>query len=382
MLPADLKTSKSTCSSADVETFKGKKKRVKIEDPDSFLHHLDGILHRIHSTFYSQFTEMTNGHDISTMSDIPTPDLKLIIPKMRQSVLKGAKILFTGVIPTNVPPQRSPIWNTARAFGAIIHDKLVPGLDSTNPRTVMRATTHVIAGKSGTVKLKEARRVPGIKIVSPRWLWNCAEQWKWLEERLYPVESEKEPSKETKREVGMKTSGKGVERNELKTEPAADGAFKDEQASETSTESKAHAKEKLLASEKPGHSRLVSLESRLSVSDEELERMEAEVDAEIGSSSSSSSDEVSQDQGQSKKQQQGKNNTSKSELFVESVSTNNKWPGRKRKHAEMDDICRAPAPRSNPDLHEQSDSNGSNSSDSEDELAALLEGSENNTFLS
>ena len=323
---------------------------------------------------------MTNGHDISTMSDIPTPDLKMIIPKMRQSVLKGAKILFTGVIPTNVPPQRSPIWNTARAFGAIIHDKLVPGLDSTNPRTVMRATTHVIAGKPGTVKLKEARRVPGIKIVSPRWLWNCAEQWKWLEERLYPVESEKEPSKETKREAGMKTSER--ERNELKTEPPVNTAFKDDRSSESNTESKARTKEDLLASEKPGHSRLVSLESRLSVSDEELERMEAEVDAEIGSSSSSSSDEASQDHGESKKQRQGKDSTLKSELFVEKVSTNNKCPGRKRKHAEMEDSSTSNSPRSNPDFHEQSDSNESNSSDSEDELAALLEGSENNTFLS
>ena len=70
----------------------------------------------------------------------------------------------------------------------------MPGLESANPRTVMRATTHVIAGKSGTAKLKEAKKW---------WLWSCAEQWKWLEEKQFPVEPDEAPgSKETKREAG------------------------------------------------------------------------------------------------------------------------------------------------------------------------------------
>ena len=87
-----------------VTAVKSERPAIVIKDPDSFLTYLADVLERIHSLFYTQFSEMTGGCDISTMSDIPTPDLKLIIPQMRQSVLKGAKILFTGVIPTNIPP--------------------------------------------------------------------------------------------------------------------------------------------------------------------------------------------------------------------------------------------------------------------------------------
>ena len=321
---------------------------------------------------------MTENQELSSMSEIPTPDLKLIIPNMRQSILEGTKILFTGVIPTNIPPQRSAIWNTARAFGAIIHDKLVPGLDSTIPHKKMKATTHVIAGKPGTVKMKEARRMIGIKIVNPHWLWSCAEQWKWLEEGLFPVDAEKESNKKNKKEVQKQDLKK--DQNELKSD-CKDSAFKDDSANESNSPVKTHDQD-----EKLGHSRLVSLESRLSVSDEELERMEAEVDAEIGSTSSSSSDDGSQqDHGDNQGIEQDNHIASSREELIAVDPANNVCKGssgRKRKHAEMEESSTSNSPCSNPDIYGQSDSSNSNNTDSEDELAALLEDSETNASFS
>ena len=91
-----------------------------------------------------------------------------------------------------MPPHKNREWNTARAFGAIIHDRLVPGLHSSDPNKAFRATTHVVAGRPGTSKLREAKRLPGVKVVNPRWLWSCAEQWRLIDEKLFPLKFEKE----------------------------------------------------------------------------------------------------------------------------------------------------------------------------------------------
>lgn len=341
---------------------KAEKTSIEIEDTDSFLVYLGDVLERIHSTFYTQFSKMIDGNDVATMSDIPTPDLKSIIPEMRQSLLKGAKILFTGVIPTNIPPQRSPIWNTARAFGAIVHDRLVPGLASTNPRTAMKATTHVIAGKSGTAKLKEAKRVGGVKIVNPRWLWSCAEQWRWLDEKQFPVEGDEVCSKEGKKEGGKEKVVEDVENSKSSHSPT-DGVVKEKHSTNN-----IRKKQKEVSSEtKPGRSS--RLDSRISVSDEELERMEAEVEAEIGSSSSSSSD------GEDTLQEGVKSSVEKSsidalnyEQYTTGLDYSAKCESRKRKHVEIDDSSRSNSPQSNSELHTHSDS-----SDDDDVLAALLE---------
>lgn len=346
-----------------------KKSTIEIEDSDSFLVYLGDVLERIHSTFYTRFSKMVDGNDIADMADIPTPDLKSIIPEMRQSLLKGAKILFTGVIPTNIPPQRSPIWNTARAFGAVVHDKLVPGLASTNPRTAMKATTHVIAGKSGTAKLKEAKRVMGVKIVNPRWLWGCAEQWKWLDEKQFPVEADEVHSKEGKKEGGKEKLVEDIRESKLTSHPPTDDVVK-EKCSTTEPQKKPKGAP---SENKPG--RNSRLDSRISVSDEELERMEAEVEAEIGSSSSSSSDG---EEGLQEKPLEVKSSVEKCstaslyyEQFTTDMDCSAKLESRKRKHVEVDDSSRSNSPHSNSDPHTHSDS--SDDDDDDDVLAALLE---------
>ena len=378
------------CEGATVETGgsdtedkpKKKKRMVEIEDTDCFLVYLGDVLEKIHSTFYKQFLQMTGEREISTMTDIPTPDLKTIIPEIRQSLLKGAKILFTGVIPTNTPPQRSPIWNTARAFGAVIHDRFVPGLGSTRARTAMKATTHVIAGKSGTAKLKEAKRATGVKIVNPRWLWSCAEQWKWLDERQFPVEAEESgssSSKEGRKEAREKDSS-GDERKskaaKQKQLPPVDTSPAEPPKSPSGASSEMEVKSDSSA-EHSGRSH--RLDSRISVSDEELERMEAEVDAEMESSSSSGGeDSVLEDQLGSGGEdsvledqlgsslEQSREDTLNYEQFIGDESRTTVAESRKRKHVEVDDSS-SNSPNSEPRAVSDSSSD-----DDDDALAALL----------
>ena len=273
-----------------------KSRTLQIHDPDDFLIHLRDILTRIHTEFYTQFDEIKKTIHTSSTTDIPTPDLKEIIPKMRQSILKGANILFTGVIPTNMPPERSREWNTARAFGATVHDQLIPGLNSSDPSQMLRATTHVVAAKVGTSKLREARRIPGMKIVNPRWLWSCAEQWRWVDERLFeskpdPCDTQvkkmrtEEPLKfqlkrPTHHKEDVQTSAKDdsvCKKNDMvREEPQVQPANPTSGAATTSV------------------GRHLSTESRLSVSDAELDKMEAEVDAELSSTSSDNENDAEQ----------------------------------------------------------------------------------------
>lgn len=46
----------------------------------------------------------------------------------------------------------------------------------------------------GTFKANAARKRPDIKIVTPDWLWSCAERWECVEEKLFPLDPSK-PSK-------------------------------------------------------------------------------------------------------------------------------------------------------------------------------------------
>ena len=324
-----------------------RRRSIEVKDPDNFLVHLGDILTRLHHSFYKEFDKMVEGIDIEEVATIPTPDLKQLIPEMRHSVLKGTRILFTGVIPTNMPQIKNREWNTARAFGAIIHDRLVPGLHSTDPSKAFNATTHVIAGRPGTSKLREARRLPGVKIVSTKWLWACAEQWRLVDERLFPLDFEKEKDESQRQQV---VSNKNNEKKMLSSfkpprkamkvisENSKEGKARPTTANAPPTITKAPSKQQIESkpiaeqTEDSGglgsiekddeldsdsdsdddafddggktdvtdferdpamlqrlreFKRHLSLESRLSVSDEELEKMDAEVEAEISSSSDS-----------------------------------------------------------------------------------------------
>ena len=97
----------------------GDHSKPKIDDPDKFLIGLEKILQRIHSLFYSEYDAMQQsthtreeaGGGVPPHSDdIPTPDLKQIIPRLRKSVLEGANLVFTEVIRTSMPIERSREW--------------------------------------------------------------------------------------------------------------------------------------------------------------------------------------------------------------------------------------------------------------------------------
>ena len=150
------------------------------DDNDDYLLYLEEILKKIHAEFYKEFDEKMKYK--SDGEEIRLPNLKEIIPRVRKCVLRGVNIVFSGVIPTNIPPEKNKLFNIAKAFGANITSDLV--LEG-SPKT-----THLVASKWGTVKVNKCIKAKNIFIVNPNWLYTCAERWERVDERLYPLERE------------------------------------------------------------------------------------------------------------------------------------------------------------------------------------------------
>ena len=328
------------------------KPRPVINDPDKFLVYLQDLLERIHETFYKEYDEMKReeekegkGGRGGGSESLSSPDLKVIIPSLRKSVFSGLRLLFTGIIPTNMNPEKSREWNTTRAFGGEIHSTLV-----TTPSPDDEHTTHVIAGKKDTDKYKQALRIPRIEIVGPEWFWDCAERWKRLDEDEYRLDGE--------RKAGLKQE---TSQTKLKDDKKINDVRRRKGRREEEGDSK--GKRKMTPPRQKAKLRhdttTPPFDRKFSVSSAELELMEAEIDAEL----ETDDDEDDDDERigsyiQPVKDEEG--DSFNAYLGLEEPS-HSRSSSRKRKRVPDNDPC-------------SSDSvSDSTSDDSDDELSALLE---------
>uniref|UniRef100_A0A224Z889 RNA polymerase II subunit A C-terminal domain phosphatase n=1 Tax=Rhipicephalus zambeziensis TaxID=60191 RepID=A0A224Z889_9ACAR len=151
------------------------KQRDEDEDEDDYLLYLEEILRTIHCAYYAIYDQMTSEEGGRI------PDLKHVVPYVRRKVLKGVHIVFSGVVPMNQPAEKSRAWQVAKSLGATVSRDLCPGV------------THLVAARLGTAKVNKARRMPGVHVVHPSWLWCCAERWEHVAEALFPL---RPPSRE------------------------------------------------------------------------------------------------------------------------------------------------------------------------------------------
>lgn len=110
---------------------------------------------------------------------VQIPDLKTLLPKIRSEVLLGKTLVFSGLVPTQIKLEKSKAYLIARSLGANVTQQLTD------------ETTHLVASTAGTFKVNAARKRPNMHIVSPDWLWACAERWECVEEKLFPLDSRK-----------------------------------------------------------------------------------------------------------------------------------------------------------------------------------------------
>jgi RNA polymerase II subunit A-like phosphatase len=142
-----------------------------VEDTDTYLRELEVILKRIHTVFYKAYDQWVEDKQ-GTM-----PDLKQIMPNVRQQVLNSVSICFSHMMPQDYPLEKYCGTIIAKAMGAkVTHD-----LEFDSKGVIQ--TTHVVAGKQ-TFKVYQARQ-NNIKVVTPEWLVDCYEQWEKKPEENY-----------------------------------------------------------------------------------------------------------------------------------------------------------------------------------------------------
>lgn len=144
---------------------------IVIEDPDDYLLYLEEILKRIHNKFYKVYNKKNE-----------IPDLKMLIPKLRSKILVGTHLVFSGLVPNHMKLEQSKAFQIAKSLGANVQ------------QNINDDTTHLVAVTAGTIKYNTARKKSNIRIVTPDWLWSCAERWECVDERVFPVDPKK-PSK-------------------------------------------------------------------------------------------------------------------------------------------------------------------------------------------
>lgn len=174
--------SKSAEEKEGAKTEDLKKEEVEIEwdDDDDYLLYLEDILVTVHKAFYDMYDQLK-----SKGEDAEKPDMKNILPYVKRKVLKGTNLLFSGVFPMNVPLEKSQAYHVAKMLGANVHtDFVAREKDGSNKSEY---TTHVVAARQGTIKVKLAQKHRHVKLVNPQWLWTCAERLQHVDERLYPL---------------------------------------------------------------------------------------------------------------------------------------------------------------------------------------------------
>lgn len=118
-------------------------------DDDDHLIYLEEILVRVHTDYYSKYDKFAR----KEIDEIP--DIRKIVPELKQKVLSDVTILFSGLCPTNFPIEKTREHYHATALGAKIAKNLILNDDDDDPNK----PTHLIAARAGKFRVVRIQAV-------------------------------------------------------------------------------------------------------------------------------------------------------------------------------------------------------------------------------
>ena len=230
-----------------------------LEDSDTELGKLQERLQMIHSAFFDEYDRKRSislGGRVSALRGerVPpkdkatelriVPDIKVIMPSLKRRVMEGVVLVFSGVLPLGTDTLNADISLWARSFGAIIAQKV-------NSRT-----THLVAGRNRTAKVREATRYPSIHIVTIQWLLDSLVNWTRQDEQSYLVpvhpEDRAEPADSTEKSQSEVGEGRAGDHGILSSDDEESSTMSDEEsdqsASQVNTDDIEHADEEIFQS--------------------------------------------------------------------------------------------------------------------------------------
>lgn len=172
----------------------GKHRHNLLQDNDTELQYLERSLRKVHAEFFDTYNQKLAGIQGGRIAQLRgdkhakkvpvsdrgadlklVPDIKVIMPQMKLRVLEGISLVFSGVVPLGTDIQNSDLALWAKTFGAQVSEN------------ISKRTTHVIAARNRTAKVRQAARRRKIKIVTTQWLFDSISQWQRIDEEPYLI---------------------------------------------------------------------------------------------------------------------------------------------------------------------------------------------------
>ncbi|KZT54677.1 hypothetical protein CALCODRAFT_473029, partial [Calocera cornea HHB12733] len=144
--------------------------RALLTNDDHELERVLRILEEIHRRYFEQYDLYARDK-----AHHREPSVMEIIPEMKAAVLAGVHLVFSSLIPIDMPPQNTDLWRQALQFGAACYTR------------VTREVTHVVAAKRGTEKVRQALAKAHCAIVNPYWFLDSVAAWERKREEDYPL---------------------------------------------------------------------------------------------------------------------------------------------------------------------------------------------------
>ncbi|GER49772.1 RNA polymerase II ctd phosphatase [Striga asiatica] len=126
------------------------------------------ILQRVHGLFF----------DEKSKDDLEDRDVRQVLKSVRNEVLRGCKVVFSRVFPTNFPAEHHSLWKMAEQLGATCSIEVDPSV------------THVVSVDAGTDKSRWAVKEKK-HLVHPRWIEASNYMWQKQPEEKFPVSQAK-----------------------------------------------------------------------------------------------------------------------------------------------------------------------------------------------
>ncbi|KAI1826366.1 hypothetical protein F4861DRAFT_104316 [Xylaria intraflava] len=149
-----------------------------LRDDDQELIYLEDHLTELHRSFYEQYDARCATRSAADFTSSFIPDVGLTLNYLKSQVLKGTRIVLSGLVPIGVDVRKSEIGIHAQDFGADIRTRVGPDI------------THLVisSARPRTQKVFQAARIPSIRIVNQNWLADSLAQWQKLDAAPYLVE--------------------------------------------------------------------------------------------------------------------------------------------------------------------------------------------------
>ncbi|OTA89367.1 hypothetical protein M434DRAFT_52094, partial [Hypoxylon sp. CO27-5] len=160
------------------ETTPSHQRHKLLRDDDRELEYLEKHLTNLHRSFYEQYDARTAHRRPDDIVADSIPDVGSTLNFLKSQVLKDTRLVLSGLVPLDVDVRRTEIGMQAESFGAEIRTR------------VSRDITHLVINitRPRTQKVRQAARIPTIKIVNQNWLADSIAQWRKLDETPYLIQ--------------------------------------------------------------------------------------------------------------------------------------------------------------------------------------------------